>query len=81
MQQKIDAIFTKRVLELNDSLRFNDSLSSCSRALKGKLCGTIFSNFELLDYFDSMLNRITLYLIRIVKIFGKKLSAESLLLR
>ena len=32
MQQKINAIFTKKVLELNGSLRFNDSLSSCNRA-------------------------------------------------
>ena len=31
-QQKINAIFTKRVLELNDSLGFNNSLSSCNRA-------------------------------------------------
>ena len=33
MQQKINAIFTKRVLELNGSLGFNDSLGSCNRAL------------------------------------------------
>ena len=32
MQQKINAIFTKRVLELNGSLGFNDSLSPCYRA-------------------------------------------------
>ena len=32
MRQKINAMFTKRVLELNGSLRFNDSLSSCNRA-------------------------------------------------
>ena len=32
MKQKINAIFTKRVLELNGSLRFNDNLSSCNRA-------------------------------------------------
>ena len=33
MQQKINAIFTKRDLELNGSLRFNDDLSLCNRAL------------------------------------------------
>ena len=32
MQQKINAIFTKRVLELNGSLGFNDSLSSRNRS-------------------------------------------------
>ena len=32
MQQKINVIFTTRVLELNGSLGFNDSLSSCNRA-------------------------------------------------
>ena len=34
MQQKINAVFTKRVLELNGSLGFNDSLSSCNSAYK-----------------------------------------------
>ena len=33
MQQKNNGIFTKRVLELNGSIGFNDSLSSCNRIL------------------------------------------------
>ena len=37
MQLKINAIFTKRVLEFNGSLRFNDSLSSCNRAQNVKV--------------------------------------------
>ena len=37
MQQKVYVIFTKRVLELNVSLRFNYSLSSCNRAHAGLL--------------------------------------------
>ena len=41
MQQKINAIFTNRVLELNDSLGFNDSLSSCNRA---QGCSSCFNN-------------------------------------
>ena len=36
MQQKINAIFTMRVLELNGSLEFNDSLSSCNMTLGPK---------------------------------------------
>ena len=31
MQHKINVIFTRRSLELNGSLRFNDSLSLCNR--------------------------------------------------
>ena len=37
MQQKNNAIFTNRDLELNASLRFNDSLSLCNRALVNTL--------------------------------------------
>ena len=44
MQQKINAIFTKRVLELNGSLGFNDSLSSCNRTDTGLTSGYVISN-------------------------------------
>ena len=50
MQRKINAIFTKRVLKLNDSLGFNDSLSLCNRALMINFQIMHFSFLKILVY-------------------------------
>ena len=49
MQQKINVIFTKRVLELNGRLGFDYSLSSCNMALilKRRLCGPVVKPLAL----------------------------------
>ena len=49
MQQKINAIFTKRILELNDSLRFNDSLTSCNRAQNDKYLNAFGGILKLIN--------------------------------